>query len=83
MKDSISRQTIFAIIEHRYPDTDDTQYKVGYADAINDVLKDVSYIPSDTRLEQIINLMDGTIDHFDYDDAMDLLYQIKGVLENG
>ena len=83
MSDLINRQAIFAIIKNRYPDADDTQYKVGYADAINDVLKDVNYIPSDTRLEQIENLMDGTIDHFDYDDAMDLLYQIKGVLPNG
>ena len=39
-------------------------------------------LPTDTRLERIINLMDGTIDHSDYDDVMDLLYQIKGVLQN-
>ena len=37
----------------------------------------------DNRLTKIANLMDGTIDHFDLDDAMDLLYQIKGVLKNG
>ena len=37
----------------------------------------------DNRLTKIADLMDGTIDHFDLDDAMDLLYQIKGVLKDG
>lgn len=32
------------------------------------------------RLAKIADLVEGTIDHFDRDDAMDLLYQIKGVL---
>ncbi len=35
----------------------------------------------DTRLEKIADLIDGTIDHFDLEDAMDLLYQIKEVLK--
>lgn len=35
------------------------------------------------RLKKIADLVDGTIDHFDRDDAMDLLYQIKEVLKNG
>lgn len=34
----------------------------------------------DKRLEKIADLVDGTIDHFDREDAMDLLYQIKEVL---
>lgn len=34
----------------------------------------------DKRLEKIADLVEGTINHFDRDDAMDLLYQIKEVL---
>ncbi len=37
----------------------------------------------DARLNKIADLVDGTIDHFDRDDAMDLLYQIKEVLKDG
>ena len=37
----------------------------------------------DARLKKIADLVDGTIDHFDRDDAMDLLYQIKEVLKDG
>ena len=36
---------------------------------------------TDNRLEKIADLVEGTIDHFDRDDAMDLLYQIKEVLK--
>lgn len=36
----------------------------------------------DDRLNKIAELVDGTIDHFDRDDAMDLLYQIKEVIAN-
>ena len=36
----------------------------------------------DARLKKIADLVDGTIDHFDKDDAMDLLYQIKEVLKD-
>jgi hypothetical protein len=35
----------------------------------------------DERLAKIADLVEGTIDHFDRDDAMDVLYQIKGVLK--
>lgn len=34
------------------------------------------------QITKIADLLDGTIDHFDYDDAMDLLYEIKGVIKN-
>lgn len=37
----------------------------------------------DARLKKIEDLVDGSIDHFDKDDAMDLLYQIKEVLKDG
>lgn len=33
------------------------------------------------QITKISDLLDGTIDHFDYDDAMDLLYEIKGVIK--
>ena len=33
------------------------------------------------QITKIADLLDGTIDHFDYDDAMDVLYEIKGVIK--
>lgn len=38
------------------------------------------YAQPDNRLAKIADLVEGTIDHFDLDDAMDLLYQIKEVI---
>lgn len=35
---------------------------------------------SDNRLEKIADIVEGTIDHLDRDDALDMLYQIKEVL---
>ena len=35
----------------------------------------------DNRLERIADIVEGTIDHLDLDDAMDMLYQIKEVLK--
>lgn len=35
---------------------------------------------SDKRLVKIAELVEGTIEHFDREDAMDLLYQIKEVI---
>ena len=35
----------------------------------------------DDKLAKIADLVEGTIDHFDLDDAIDLLYQIKEVLK--
>jgi len=37
-------------------------------------------LPSDDRLWEIANLVGGSISHFELDDAMDLLYQIKDVI---
>ena len=51
--------------------------------ALRMLRKDLRKLPSaqpDTRLEKIADLVDGSIDHFDLEDAMDLLYQIKDVL---
>ena len=33
------------------------------------------------QITKIADLLDGTIDHFDRDDAMDMLYEIKGVIK--
>ena len=44
----------------------------------------LEFIPAaqpDIRLKKIADLVDGSIDHFDLEDAMDLLYQIKDVLK--
>ena len=46
------------------------------------VLLTVPSVESDNKLRKIADLVDGTIDHFDLDDAMDLLYQIKDVLRS-
>lgn len=35
------------------------------------------------QLSKIADIVDGTIDHFEYSDAMDMLYEIKGVIKNG
>lgn len=43
-------------------------------------LEDLPPAQPDTRLEKIADLVDGSIDHFDLEDAMDLLYQIKDAL---
>lgn len=43
-------------------------------------LEDLPPAQPDTRLEKIADLVDGSIDYFDLEDAMDLLYQIKDVL---
>lgn len=45
-----------------------------------DFLKQLPSAQPDKRLEKIADLVEGTIDHFDRDDAIDLLYQIKEVL---
>lgn len=33
------------------------------------------------QTNKIADIVDGTIDHFEYDDAMDMLYEIKGVIK--
>ena len=51
--------------------------------ALTETVRIIKALPSaqpDKRLEKIADLVEGTIDHFDRDDAMDLLYQIKEVL---
>ena len=81
MDDVISRQ---AAIDALY---DRSEHSMTNAEAwhIKQVIGDIKSLPSaqpDARLKKIADLVDGTIDHFDRDDAMDLLYQIKEVLKN-
>ena len=84
--DVIYRQAAIDAIEHRlaepaYLHTGEDWY-VGMNCAESEIYELPSAQP-DNRLTKIADLMDGTIDHFDLDDAMDLLYQIKGVLKDG
>jgi hypothetical protein len=82
MDDLISRQAAIERIESESRTWGD-EY------GITDVLCDLDDLPSaepqsveiDERLAKIADLVEGTIDHFDRDDAMDALYQIKGVLK--
>ena len=85
MDDTIYRQAaIDAVIKHLQLDY---EYAWGVREAINGLPSadfDKLFIPQsveiDERLAKIADLVEGTIDHFDRDDAMDVLYQIKGVL---
>ena len=76
MDDLISRQA--AIKEFDCCElTPDGGIDVNYA---IDFLNQLPPAQPDSRLSKIAELVEGTIDHFDLDDAMDLLYQIKDVL---
>lgn len=46
-----------------------------------DAIKDLPSEQPDNRLKRIADIVEGTIDHLDRDDAMDMLYQIKEVLK--
>lgn len=72
MNDLISRQAAIDAFE----------YYGAEQDAI-EIIKSLPSAQPDNRLSKIADLAEGTIDHFDLDDAMDLLYQIKEVLKNG
>lgn len=58
----------------------------GYIDMPHEYVTDaVRALPSaqpDEKLRKIADLVEGSIDHFDRDDAMDLLYQIKEIVGN-
>ena len=46
------------------------------------VIRKVVYLMTDNeKIEKLRDLLEGTIDHFDLDDTMDLLYQIKDILD--
>lgn len=74
MKDLIERQAAIDAVLGACKDTATTECAV----------RELEELPSaqpDTRLKKIADLVDGSIDHFDLEDAMDLLYQIKDVLK--
>ena len=75
MSDLISRQAaIDALIEWYGCEPSD----IG---AFEDIIEKLPSAQPDNRLERIADIVEGTIDHLDRDDAMDMLYQIKEVLK--
>ena len=59
-------------------------------EAIKVIAEDALYNPEAAALSilalkkvsKIQDLVEGTIDHFDRDDALDMLYEIKNILRN-
>lgn len=59
-------------------------------DAIKVITEDALYNPEAAALSilalkkvsKIQDIVEGTIDHFDRDDALDMLYEIKRILSN-
>lgn len=56
--------------------------KPAYIVSPSDVIEHLQPAQLDNRLSKIAELVEGTIDNFDLDDAMDLLYQIKEIVGN-
>ena len=79
--DTISRQAAIQTAEQMYKRCDTSSIE-DYHDLMVEALTALPSAQSE-QLSKINDLVDGTIDHFDKDDAMDLLYAIKGVLKNG
>ena len=75
MNDLISRQDAIDLWEQYHP------YIAIKACEYDAKLRRLPSVQPDDRLAKIADLVEGTIDHFDLDDAMDLLYQIKEVLK--
>ena len=84
MDDLISRQAAIDALAKFVPyaicDESTESYTNGLTDAYNLICQLPSAQP-DNRLERIADIVEGTIDHLDRDDAMDMLYQIKEVLK--
>ena len=76
MSDLISRQAAIDVADAVWCVTGDKNVA-----KVWDQIKDLPPVKPDDRLAKIAALVEGTIDHFDLDDAMDLLYQIKEVLK--
>ena len=79
--DTISRQAAIQTAEQMYKRCDTSSIE-DYHDLMVEALTALPSAQSE-QLSKINDLVEGTIDHFDKDDAMDLLYAIKGVLKNG
>ena len=84
-KDLISRQDAldaFGLSEKtRKYGGDHSGYDTRMLYEIQNVLESLPSAQPDNRLERIAEIVEGTIDHLDRDDAMDMLYQIKEVLK--
>ncbi len=78
MSDLIDRQVAIDLADAMWEATHDKNIHELWSKLI-----DLPSAQPDARLKKIADLVDGTIDHFDRDDAMDLLYQIKEVLKDG
>ena len=82
--DAINRQdairTVASAIWHYPRPSLLNNYHFAY-ELAEDALKRLPSAEPNDKLKKIADLVDGTIDHFDLDDAMDLLYQIKDVCE--
>lgn len=79
MEDLISREAVIDAIRK-------LSREDGYIDMpheyVTDAVRALPSVQSDEKLRKIADLVDGSIDHFDRDDAMDLLYQIKEIVGN-
>lgn len=84
--DTISRQAAIDAVEEsrRLNHHQDGKEACAHEYEHRHFLKILMELPSaqpDDRLKKIADIVEGTIDHFDLDDAMDVLYQIKEVLK--
>ena len=78
MNDLISRQAAIDAVNNAF---DRETLLTGFVRSIAvRAIRDVPTIQPDDRLAKIADILEGTIDHFDLEDAMDVLYQIKDVL---
>ena len=78
MDNSISRQAAIDAVNNAF---DRETLLTGFVRSIAvRAIRDVPTIQPDDRLAKIADILEGTIDHFDLEDAMDVLYQIKDVL---
>jgi hypothetical protein len=74
-KELISRKSVFYALEcMRFASDAERRYA-------SSMLEQIPIAQPDNRIAKIADLVEGTIDHFDLDDAMDLLYQIKEVIQ--
>ena len=78
MDDTIYRQAAIDAVNNAF---DRETLLTGFVRSIAvKAIRDVPTIQPDDRLAKIADILEGTIDHFDLEDAMDVLYQIKDVL---
>ena len=88
-EDAVSRKAVEEMLKNGFPargmwEIEGDVVKQTVCETLADALMDLGKLPSvqpDDKLAKIADLVEGTIDHFDLDDAMDLLYQIKDVLD--